>query len=190
MAIDLTDPKPTAARSVDGKAGRAFENAFETYWSPICAALYRLVGDWDEAEDLALQVFYRLHERPPRDWRSVRAWLYRTATNAGLNALRARSRRRQHEEAAGALALQHADPVGPEAEVERCEVQERVRRVLATMRPRTARLLILRHSGLSYAEVAAALNVAPGSVGTLLARAERAFERRYRSLEEGDETPG
>jgi RNA polymerase sigma-70 factor (ECF subfamily) len=40
-------------------------------------------------------------------------------------------------------------------------------------------LLVLRHSGLSYAEIAVALGLAPGSVGTLLARAETEFELRY-----------
>jgi RNA polymerase sigma-70 factor (ECF subfamily) len=54
------------------------------------------------------------------------------------------------------------------------------------MKPRAAKLLMLRHTGLSYAEVAEALNVAPGSVGTMLARAERDFERRYRQMY-GDE---
>jgi RNA polymerase sigma-70 factor (ECF subfamily) len=56
------------------------------------------------------------------------------------------------------------------------------------MRPRAAQVLVLRHSGLSYAEIAAAMNVAVGSVGTLLARAEKAFERHYRALEETNET--
>ncbi|PMP85558.1 MAG: RNA polymerase subunit sigma-24, partial [Roseiflexus castenholzii] len=55
------------------------------------------------------------------------------------------------------------------------EERDQVRAALATMPQRQAHLLLLRHAGLSYAEVAAVLNLAPGSVGTLLARAERAF---------------
>ena len=51
------------------------------------------------------------------------------------------------------------------------------------MNPRGAQLLVYRMMGLSYAQIAAAVNVAPGSVGTLLARAERVFEQRYRALE-------
>jgi RNA polymerase sigma-70 factor (ECF subfamily) len=47
------------------------------------------------------------------------------------------------------------------------------------MKPRSAQLLILRHSGLSYAEIASAIEVSPNSVGTLLARAEREFEEQY-----------
>jgi RNA polymerase sigma-70 factor (ECF subfamily) len=50
------------------------------------------------------------------------------------------------------------------------------------MKPRSARVLILRHSGLSYAELAAALQVNPASIGKLLARAEEEFEKKYRLL--------
>jgi RNA polymerase sigma-70 factor (ECF subfamily) len=47
------------------------------------------------------------------------------------------------------------------------------------MKPKTARLLVLRYNGLSYAEIATTLEIAPGSVGTLLARAEAEFQKRY-----------
>jgi len=56
-----------------------------------------------------------------------------------------------------------------------------VRGVLASMKPREAQLLLLRSSDLAYREIARALGVQAGSVGTLLARAEREFERRYRT---------
>ena len=49
------------------------------------------------------------------------------------------------------------------------------------MKPRDAQLLLLRSSDLAYREIARALGVQAGSVGTLLARAEREFERRYRT---------
>jgi RNA polymerase sigma-70 factor, ECF subfamily len=50
-----------------------------------------------------------------------------------------------------------------------------VRAAIAELPERQGRLLLLRYAGLSYVEIASALEVAPGSVGTLLARAERAF---------------
>jgi RNA polymerase sigma-70 factor (ECF subfamily) len=50
---------------------------------------------------------------------------------------------------------------------------------LRQMPPREAQLLILRHAGLAYKEIADTLGLAPGSVGTLLARAEKEFERLY-----------
>ena len=169
-------------------ADSTFEAAFDAHWSWVCRTLHRLVGDWDEAEDLAQEVFYRLYQRPPQDRRKVAGWLHRTAINAGLNALRARKRRWRYEEEAGTLNLQSANSVDPATEIEHREERQLVRRVLAQMKPRAAKLLVLRHSSLSYAEIAVALNTASSSVGTLLNRAEREFERRYRALEGNDET--
>ncbi len=54
-----------------------------------------------------------------------------------------------------------------------------MRAALRQMPPREAQLLVLRYSGLAYKDIAAALGVAPGSVGALLARAEKEFERLY-----------
>jgi RNA polymerase sigma-70 factor (ECF subfamily) len=150
----------------------------------VCKTVQRLVGDWGEAEDLALEAFWRLYTHPPRELANVGGWLHRVATNLGLNAIRARRRRQRYEEEAGALRMQRADPLGPADAVERRETQEQVRQVLARMKPHKAELLILRHTGHSYAEIADILGVAPGSVGTMLARAEQDFERRYRARED------
>jgi len=188
MAISSTDTNQGAYPLADRDAEQTFEAAFDANWSWVCGVLYRILWDWDDAQDLALEVFYRLHERPPRDPERIRSWLYRVASNMGLNALRARQRRRRYEQDAGTYALQHAPTRDPADQAERSEAREHVREVLAHMRPRAAQVLVLRHSGLSYAEIAATMNVAVGSVGTLLARAEKAFERHYRALEETNET--
>jgi DNA-directed RNA polymerase specialized sigma24 family protein len=52
------------------------------------------------------------------------------------------------------------------------------------MKPRKAQLLILRYTDHSYAEIADILGIASSSVGTMLARAEKDFERRYRALKD------
>jgi RNA polymerase sigma-70 factor (ECF subfamily) len=143
--------------------------------------LYRLTGDHPEAEDVALETFLRLYRDPPTfsDGEHLSGWLYRVATNLGLNAIRSRNRRREYESQAGQQALEHESPADPAQEVERADERRQVRRALAGIKPRSAQILILRYSGFSYAEIAATVQVAPGSVGTLLARAEREFEECY-----------
>jgi RNA polymerase sigma-70 factor, ECF subfamily len=54
-----------------------------------------------------------------------------------------------------------------------------VRAVLKQMALRDVQILILRNSGLSYKEIAAACDVAPAAVGSLLMRAEAKFETLY-----------
>ena len=69
----------------------------------------------------------------------------------------------------------------PLAEMMRREQQQRVQAVLAELKPDYAQLLLLRHAGLSYGELAEALRMNQASVGKRLARAMTEFEKRYRS---------
>lgn len=158
---------------------RAFATLFARHWAGVYGVLYRLVGSREEAEDLAQEVFLKLHRQPlaPEREHNLPGWLYRVATNAGYNALRARQRRLAREDRAADRpdASEQAPLEVALAEEER----EAVRAVLATLPARQQACLVLRHQGLSYAEVAAALGVAPSSVGTLLSRAEAEFRRRY-----------
>lgn len=179
MAITISRVKPATLSTTDGTD---FEAVFQHYWPRLVNVLFHLTGDRAEAEDLALDAFWRLHQNPSAmdDSGDPGGWLYRVAVRLGYNALRSRRRRGRYELAAGSQALETDIQPAPEAQIEQRQERERVRRVLARMRPRSAQALIFRHSGLSYAEVAAALGTAPGSVGTLLARAEKEFERLYR----------
>ena len=155
----------------------AFRRIFVAHWQGTYRAAYRVVGDPEESQDIAQEAFLRLLRRPLSDHRehNVAGWLYTVATNLGLNAVRGRARRTRREQAATAAAL------APDALAEVVAEEERdlIRAVLAVMPERQRACLLLRHGGLSYAEVAVELDVAPGSVGTLLARAEREFRRLY-----------
>lgn len=167
------------------------ETAFNQHWSRVYGVLYRLVGDYAEAEDLALETFWRLYNHRPamENEHSLGGWLYRVAVNLGFNALRSQKRRQHYELQAGKLFLENETALNPAEQVDTVLEQQRVRKALSHMKPRSAQLLVLRHSGLSYAELAASLNVAQGSIGTLLARAEREFEERYRALEGESHAP-
>lgn len=156
-----------------------FETVFHQQWSRLCAALYRFTGDWGEAEDLALEAFVQLWQRPPVQAENLGGWLYRVATRLGLNQLRGAARRDRYEQAALSEPFAPSTPASPDGEVEQRQERARVRAVLAEMDERQARLLLMRHAGFSYQEIAAALGLNPASVGALLNRAEQAFEKRY-----------
>jgi|GEM_PF-264614 len=154
----------------------AFEDLFLRHYAPVYRVAYGVVGNSQEAEDLAQETFTVLYRQPPRldDARALGAWLYRVAVNRAYNALRAEQRAQRRLE--WAVPEHEHDP---QDEYLRREERERVQAALAQLPERTAKLLLLRHAGLAYAEIAAVLQVAPGSIGTLLVRAERAFAQTY-----------
>ena len=170
----------------EGTADRepAFDALFIEHYPRVVGIIARVVADRSRAEQLAADVFWKLYRKSlfrPRDG-NVAAWLHRVAVRVGLDALRTASRRSRHEAAAGTERARAENPADPLAGVLSAERRAQVRMTLAALKRRQARLLLLRVSGLSYQEIAAALNLNPRSVGTLLARAEEAFERRHRML--------
>jgi RNA polymerase sigma-70 factor (ECF subfamily) len=161
----------------------AFEELFLRHYTAVYRVLYRVVGNAQEAEDLAQETFTALYQKPPRldGSGALGGWLYRVAVNRAYNALRSHQRLQHRLEWGEA-----EQPSNPQDEYLRREERERVRAALARLPERTAKLLLLRHAGLAYAEIAAALDVAPTSIGTLLARAERAFLAAYEQPTEPD----
>jgi RNA polymerase sigma factor (sigma-70 family) len=163
-----------------------FEALFMEYWPRIYRLLRRLVGDPAEAEDLALETFIRLYQSHPtlESEFNLDGWLHRVATNLGLHSIRSFNRRERYELTGGKDALDGA-PENRPAEIQTQEEECRlVRLALAQMNVRQARLLILRYSGLAYKEIARELGLSPASIGPLLFRAEREFEKRFRALSE------
>lgn len=164
----------------------SFEILFARHYDMVYGVLYRLTGTRHEAEDLAQEVFLKLYRLPLRSSENIAGWLYRVALNTGYNALRSEQRREKRERVVG---LDTPPPAQPEEEVSRRETQRRVRAALSQISPRAAKLLILRETGFSYKEMAEIVGVAPGSVGTLLARAQKAFRSAYQKEEGRHETP-
>jgi RNA polymerase sigma-70 factor (ECF subfamily) len=184
--IDSMKPLKTeiaeAARAESGSVG--FEALFLEHWASVYRILRRLVGDPAEAEDLALEAFLRLHRHTQNqpEIQNAGGWLYQVATRLGLNSIRDWKRREQYELTAGRYALEKTAQLSPADILAQKEERQQVRLVLARMNERQSQLLILRYSGLSYKEIASALKLAPASIGPLLVRAEREFEKQYRSL--------
>jgi RNA polymerase sigma factor (sigma-70 family) len=162
----------------------AFEALFREHWAHVYRLLSRLVGDPAEAEDLALETFMRLYQRYPLHESDANpgGWLHRVATNLGLHSIRSWKRRERYEMTAGKNALEVTPELQPAEILLQEEEQRLARLVLAQMNERQAQLLIMRYSGSSYKEIAKALKLAPTSIGPLLLRAEREFEKRYRAL--------
>ncbi len=188
MDIVITGVQPAEEFVLDPARGEErqaawLEGVFHEHYGRMVGLLVRLVGDRAQAEEMAADVFCKLSHRRAlvKTPAALFVWLYRVAMNAGLDAVRTNSRRRRRELEAGAENLRAASGGGALEEMLAWERRARVRAVLAQLKPRDAQLLLLRAEGRAYREVAEALGINPGSVGTLLARAEAEFEKRFRA---------
>ncbi len=157
-----------------------FEQTFRSLYPSLFRYLHRLTGDADVAEDLAQESFVRLLGRRVTD-DGVRVWLFTVATNLVRDGARKQARRARILEAEPVLP--GAFPAPDEA-VERAGRIAGVRDALGRIPARDRELLLMREEGFSYAEIARAAGVAPGSVGTLIARALRKFTQAYQTGED------
>ena len=149
------------------------EQVFRSAYPRVVAVAARVLGSRAEAEDVAQEVFLSF-SRSSVPAGEATGWLSVAAAHTALNALRTGRRRSAREE-----AVWDADAVAPDVAdaVLALDDRRRVRAALAQLPRRQAVALVLRHSGLSYAEVAGALDLSPGSVGTTVRRAEHALRK-------------
>ena len=151
---------------------------FRLYHEPLVRMLMRRTGDRDRAEDLAQETFARAVAAPPRN---PRPWLFAVALNLVREEGRrsVRQERRLHllrgEEGAGAES--------PEEVFDRNDRQSAVRAALAELNDRDREALLLKAEGFNYDEIAEALGLAKGAIGTTLARARRRLVEAYKAQE-------
>jgi len=157
-------------------APRPFERFFRDQYSAVVRIAYGVTRDAHLAQDVAQDVFISALRRFPDPGKNdhARAWVRVAAVHMALNAVRGERRRERREQLSGVEPAAAADP--EELLLDR-EDQVEVRRALSRLPRRAATVLVLRHSGLTYAEVAAAMNATVGHVGTMLRRAESALRK-------------
>jgi len=148
------------------------EQIFRRDYRQVVAVAARVLGERDQAEDVAQEAFLAL-SRSAVPAEEATGWLCVAAAHTALNLLRSGRRRASREESVAVSPV-----VSDVAEaVVTLEERSRVRAALGRLPRKQAVALVLRHSGLSYADVAAALDLSPGSVGTTVRRAESALRK-------------
>jgi RNA polymerase sigma-70 factor (ECF subfamily) len=153
------------------------DRLFRTYNTPLVRYLTRRLGDRDWAEEVAQETFLRALRQDRID--NERAWLFAVATNLVRDEARKDARRRRH---LALLAEQERaeEAVEPEpTSLERAQEAAMARRAVEALAERDRLALLMREEGLSYDEIAVALKLSPGSVGTTLSRARRRLVQVY-----------
>lgn len=165
------DQGPDCRDGVNGPPG--FERFFREHYPAVVRLAQSVVGDFQAAQDVAQEVFLAAYRHFPADYEQAAGWVRVAAVHTSLNMLRGERRRlRRH------LAVRGVDcsPSAEEAVIDR-EARAELRRALGRLPRRSAVVLVLRHGGLSYQEIAAALGVKVGHVGTLIRRSESALRK-------------
>ncbi len=160
--------------SVRGAVRTDLDEVFRGTYRLVVGVAARVLGSRDQAEDVAQDVFLSFG-RSSVPAAQARGWLCVAAAHTALNLLRSGRRRVSREERVAAV---NDEVVADVAEaVVTLEERVHMRAALARLPRKQAVAVVLRHSGLSYADVAAALDMAPGSVGTTVRRAESALRK-------------
>lgn len=166
---------------VDPIAASDFQVIYNCNQPSLWRYVHRLLGDPDAVDDVVQEAFVRLLSRPDLEGEPARLWLFTVATNLVRDRGRMTARRARLLSAA---AIEPESSNLPDRDVERKEKVSAVRRALDRIPERDRQLLMMREEGFRYHEIAQAVGVAPGSVGTLIARATKRFTEVYEPVPE------
>jgi RNA polymerase sigma-70 factor (ECF subfamily) len=154
----------------------AFGALFERFQTPIVNYIYRLVSDWETANDLAQDTFLKAYQALPRTAENLQIspWLYRIATNTALDALRRRKRitwvpiNAESEPYANDTAARQAESDAIQRALEQVPADQRT-------------CLVLNMSqGMSYKEIAETLGISVNLVAVRIFRGREKFIDAYK----------
>lgn len=202
IQLALRDPDVRLMLRVrDSNDAEAFSELVEGYQHRLVGVMHHLVGNADEAEDLAQEVFLRVYRTRKRYHPRAKfsTWVFTIANNLALNVLRSRQRR-----PIVALPAQDSGPLGPRPaeqivadrgqppghHLQQQELAAVVRRALDGLNERQRLAVVLnKFEDMNYAEIAEIMGLTTKAVKSLLSRARAALRAALQSYIFMDSTP-
>lgn len=181
--LALRDPDIRLMLQVREDQPGAFEELVRRYQQRLLTVLTHLVGNAQEAEDLAQEVFLRVYRARARyhPRSKFSTWLYTIANNLALNALRSRQRKPEVPLPAtdsGPMGSRPQEQLvqdphsGPMRRLDRHELAEVVRRALDSLNERQRMAVVLnKFEDMGYAEIAEVMGLSSKAIKSLLSRA-------------------
>ncbi|HEY7327620.1 MAG TPA: sigma-70 family RNA polymerase sigma factor [Gemmataceae bacterium] len=181
--LALRDPDIRLMLRVRDDDRAAFEELVELYQHRLVAVMNHLVGNAEEAEDLAQEVFLRVYRsrKKYRPRSKFSTWLFTIANNLALNALRSRQRKPMVSlpaQDSGPLGPRPAEQLvrdrgsGPMRRLERQELTDLIRRALEGLNERQRMAVVLnKFEDMNYAEIAEVMGLTTKAIKSLLSRA-------------------
>ena len=170
----------------------AFEVLIRRHQSKILSLCCRLIGNVQEAKELAADVFAEAFQALPgfRGQAQFGTWLYRIASNRSFSRLKKFVRDRhlfvysnEDESEEGPAQAVKSSAEHPLRRLELEETRAKIRLVLSKLNEDQARILLLHDlEELPYAEIAEILDCPAGTVMSRLSRAREAFRRKWNQI--------
>lgn len=170
---------------------RAFDLLVRKYQHKVISVVTRYVSDWSEAQDVAQEAFIRAYRALGafRGDSAFYTWIYKIAINTAKNHLVSRGRRPP----IGDIAIEDAvlldgasqlrERATPERELLRQEIEQTVFGTVEDLPEELRTAITLREvDGLSYEEIAEAMNCPIGTVRSRIFRAREAIDEKLRPL--------
>jgi RNA polymerase sigma-70 factor (ECF subfamily) len=181
---ELQDPDVRLMLLVRDDDAAAFDELMLRYQHRLVTVLEHLVGRRDLAEDLAQEVFLRVYKARKRYVVGAKfsTWLFTIANHVAANALRSLSRRPEvnltsrPNDSTGVASLDRmalaASGAMPTRQLDKAELRDVVREALSGLSERQRMAVLLnKFEGMSYADIAATMDLSPQAVKSLLSRA-------------------
>ena len=172
----------TIIRRVQHGDTEAFSVLVAAYEKNVFNVALQMTGNREDAQDMAQEAFLKAYNSLPsfRGDSKFSSWLYRIVSNVCLDFKRRQSRRPSssltvEDDEGETLQLDIADESqSPEALLERKLTRDAVRRGLQELPDEQRQILLLREiQGLSYEEIAEAMDLEPGTVKSRIFRARK-----------------
>ncbi len=173
----------------------AFDLLVRKYQHKVVKLVSRYMRDAADAEDVAQEAFIKAYRALPqfRGDSAFYTWLYRIAINTAKNAIVSRDRSpidfdldMQNIEESNSMQMRLADPETPESLLQTEEIRTTVNQAIESLPEDLRTAIVLRElEGLSYEDIAQAMDCPVGTVRSRIFRAREAIDRRLSEVFEG-----
>lgn len=179
-------------RKLKARNPAAFESLMRRYQGPIFNMLFRMIGNREEAEDLAQEVFITVFKRIDtfRGESSLATWIYRIASNHCINRKKYLTRRRHYDKRSfddvtdrdqlgdGRAGVSERMP-RPDEMAEGLQMERLIQEAISALDEDQRLVVVLRDvQNLSYEEIGDITGLAPGTVKSRLHRARMALKEK------------
>lgn len=179
-------------RKLKARNPDAFESLMQSYQGPIFNMLFRMIGNREEAEDLAQEVFITVFKRIDtfRGESSLATWIYRIASNHCINRKKYLTRRRHYDKRSfddvgdrdqlgdGRAGVSERVP-RPDEMAEGFQMERLIQEAISSLDEEQRLVVVLRDvQNLSYEEIGEITGLPPGTVKSRLHRARMALKEK------------